>query len=433
MIEQVMDLRVDEATDLTTTERAELGRYEAVIKRGLETFVAVGNALLAIRRDRLYRATHATFEAYCQQRWQMTPDYANKLVGAAGVVGNLEAGNTIVLPTTESQARPLTRLEPEQQVEAWSNAVDDAQGKVPTAAQVTKAAAEFAPPKPPKPKLDVVICAPVWQLESAVTQWLASVSSETSVPSSDTILSNVKLQIDEPLKPGSWLDLLAKAVGSKLNFRQSDLIQAINNVGDHRRQARRQATSKAVYGAPAAEPKVEPAANASNYLPETERVEIDDPELRAAGFHLVKTGEQYRYWWVRVEGPVAGALRDTADIAIQDARVALHAHQPAPTIALYSSPEPDEFALMAAADDQLHTGWLEGAEYANAITYPDPRLGQAQLLRYMLVQVRNRARADYGELTGRHNDLLPWERDTELLIEPLDSLIEILSEKGQSK
>lgn len=58
---------------------------------------------------------------------------------------------------------------------------------------------------------------------------------------------------------------------------------------------------------------------------------------------------------------------------------------------------------------------------------PDPRLGQAQLLRYMLMQVREMARRDYGDLTGRHTDLLIWERDTEALLEPLESLIAILS------
>jgi hypothetical protein len=48
-----------------------------------------------------------------EQRWQMTHNYANKLIRAAEVVGNL---GTIVpiLPTTETQARPLTKLDPEQ-------------------------------------------------------------------------------------------------------------------------------------------------------------------------------------------------------------------------------------------------------------------------------------------------------------------------------
>jgi hypothetical protein len=128
--------------DLSVQERTELERYEKTIERGLDTFVSVGNALLAIRRDRLYRVTHGTFEAYCVQRWQMTRDYADKLIVAAKVVGNL---TTIVgiLPATESQARPLIKLEPEEQREAWTKAVETApNGKV-TAAHVQKVADEY--------------------------------------------------------------------------------------------------------------------------------------------------------------------------------------------------------------------------------------------------------------------------------------------------
>ena len=130
--------------ELNTVERNELERYEKTIERGLETFVRVGDALLAIRRNRLYRTTHATFEAYCERRWQMTRDYANKLIGAAEVVGNL---NTIVsiLPATESQARPLTKLEPEQQVEAWREAVETAPGGKVTAAHVAAVVERHAP------------------------------------------------------------------------------------------------------------------------------------------------------------------------------------------------------------------------------------------------------------------------------------------------
>ena len=132
-------------TELSTTERAELGRYEAVIKRGLETFVAVGNALLYIRRDRLYRGTHSTFEAYCEQRWQMTDNYANKLIGAAEVVGNL--GTIVpVLPATESQARPLTKLDPEEQREVWQEVVATAQGGKVTAAHVQRVVDAQKPP-----------------------------------------------------------------------------------------------------------------------------------------------------------------------------------------------------------------------------------------------------------------------------------------------
>ena len=61
--------------------------------------------------NRLYRQKFPTFEAYCRERWGLKERRAYQLLDAAEVVKNL--GCTMVQPTTERQARPLTRLEPE--------------------------------------------------------------------------------------------------------------------------------------------------------------------------------------------------------------------------------------------------------------------------------------------------------------------------------
>ena len=61
----------------------QLETYEQVIERGLSTFVDVGNALTAIRENRLYRSTHSTFEAYCQERWGFNRTRAHHLIDAA--------------------------------------------------------------------------------------------------------------------------------------------------------------------------------------------------------------------------------------------------------------------------------------------------------------------------------------------------------------
>ena len=55
----------------------------------------------------------------------MQRNYANKMIAASEVVQNL---GTIVpiLPATESQARPLTQLEPEEQAVAWQRVVESA-------------------------------------------------------------------------------------------------------------------------------------------------------------------------------------------------------------------------------------------------------------------------------------------------------------------
>lgn len=65
------------------------------------------------RYRRLYRQQFDTFEAYCRERWGMVRRNADRLIQAAEVAENLRPIGLI--PESESQARPLTRLEPEVQ------------------------------------------------------------------------------------------------------------------------------------------------------------------------------------------------------------------------------------------------------------------------------------------------------------------------------
>lgn len=120
---------------LTVIESSELSQHEEVIRRGLNTFVEVGAALLAIRDGRLYRAEFGTFEDYCQERWGIKRQRAYELMSAAGVV-NVLSEISDKLPERESHVAPLASLEPEQQREAWARVIETAQdGKV-TAAHV---------------------------------------------------------------------------------------------------------------------------------------------------------------------------------------------------------------------------------------------------------------------------------------------------------
>jgi hypothetical protein len=74
-------------------------------------------------------------------------NYANKMIAATEVVGNL--GTMVpILPENERQARPLTHLEPEQQREAWRQALETApDGKV-TAAHVEHIVSGILAPQP---------------------------------------------------------------------------------------------------------------------------------------------------------------------------------------------------------------------------------------------------------------------------------------------
>lgn len=132
----------DLTKQLSTEEVNELERCEIVIKQGLETFVEVGTALMAIRDKRLYRAGFGTFEDYCRERWGMTRRNANRLVAASETISYL--GPMGPIPATERQARPLTKLEPELQREAWQETVTRHGNNI-TAAKVEETAREFEP------------------------------------------------------------------------------------------------------------------------------------------------------------------------------------------------------------------------------------------------------------------------------------------------
>src|SRR3990167_618191 len=170
--------------ELTVTEQTQLDYYEEIIERGKLVFFQVGMALMTIRDERLYRGTHTTFERYCQERWGFSRRYANMLVDASDVVNNilpedgemstivdkpqaarpewttagLEDLGTIVpkntanlgtmVPKNEAQARPLAKLPPEQQREAWQKVVETARDTLITARHVQQVVDDILHPQP---------------------------------------------------------------------------------------------------------------------------------------------------------------------------------------------------------------------------------------------------------------------------------------------
>jgi hypothetical protein len=115
-----------------TRNKAELERLEGVIATNLNAFYEVGRALMEIRDNNYYSDVlgYETFEAYCRDRWDFGKAYAYRLIGAATVVNNVSPKGDKI-PATETQCRPLTKLDPEQQVKAWEMAVETApDGKV---------------------------------------------------------------------------------------------------------------------------------------------------------------------------------------------------------------------------------------------------------------------------------------------------------------
>lgn len=65
---------------LTAREEADLATCEAALDNLRMAFAAAGKALQVIRDAKLYRAAHDTFDAYLEDRWQMSRQQASRLI-----------------------------------------------------------------------------------------------------------------------------------------------------------------------------------------------------------------------------------------------------------------------------------------------------------------------------------------------------------------
>ena len=98
-------------SELSVVEVQRLEALESVIDAGMQTFVHVGNALLEIRDNRLYRNTHRTFEEYCRERWEFSKSHASRLISAAEVVEVLKMSPRGDIFNTSTTSAALISLE----------------------------------------------------------------------------------------------------------------------------------------------------------------------------------------------------------------------------------------------------------------------------------------------------------------------------------
>ena len=113
-----------------------LSELENEIEQNTLAFVKVGNALLEINRDNLYKPEYKTFKEYLKKRWKWGQRFAYEQMNAAYIRGYLEENCSIEqFPDNEGQTRPLKKLatfkaveterkDPEVWVEAWEKAVE---------------------------------------------------------------------------------------------------------------------------------------------------------------------------------------------------------------------------------------------------------------------------------------------------------------------
>ena len=116
-------------------ESRRLAELEKMIAKGKQTFVEVGLALAEIRDLRLYKREYSSFSEYCREKWGWNKSYAYYMIDSAEVVKALpEKVSTLV--DTETAARELAKVEPEQRAGIVQAVVDE--GKPVTAAAIRR-------------------------------------------------------------------------------------------------------------------------------------------------------------------------------------------------------------------------------------------------------------------------------------------------------
>lgn len=139
---------LDAPTELSPVERAKLENLEIVINQHRAAVLQVAYALRTIHAERLYRATHESFDAYVAARFDFKRAHAYRLIDFADVSDNVSPAGDDPQPN-ERQARELAKLPAEQQADAWSEATSTAEGS-PTAGDVADVVARKLGKKKPK-------------------------------------------------------------------------------------------------------------------------------------------------------------------------------------------------------------------------------------------------------------------------------------------
>ena len=127
-------------------EKEELLQIESELKEILDDFIlSSSKRYQQIIDAKLYKSLgYNNFKVYCSERLGISYRQVLNLIKAASVINNLKNvtnlsqgievnhGSPLLLPTSERQCRILAKLKtPQEQYEAWSEAVESSNGKIP--------------------------------------------------------------------------------------------------------------------------------------------------------------------------------------------------------------------------------------------------------------------------------------------------------------
>jgi hypothetical protein len=143
--------QVQKFIPLSTEERERYERLKATfheqIAIGVRAFHRAGEALLGIRKDRLYREQYSTWEAFCREEYRITKTYANYMINAFEVIERLQQEGCFIIPDSEYACRVLCKFPDDMQKTILKEAQRRCRGRNPDAISIREAALTIVPDK----------------------------------------------------------------------------------------------------------------------------------------------------------------------------------------------------------------------------------------------------------------------------------------------
>jgi hypothetical protein len=149
---------------LTVSEKGELRKLETTIEKGMQSFFEVGSALMKIRDSRLYRDQWKTFEAYCEDRFDLSRRRAYQLIESVKTVERVDLCTSgtqksvsDIIPT-ERAARAIAQVPEQELQEVLDEVVEQHKttGEPVTAKTIKEAAKKVADKKPEATKSEQI-------------------------------------------------------------------------------------------------------------------------------------------------------------------------------------------------------------------------------------------------------------------------------------
>lgn len=159
-------------TKLTTTEAKRLAGYEATIRSGLNSWMDVSRALIAIHEEELWAGKAKSFTAYCKLEFHLSSSRAYQMIQSYEAADDVSTIVENKNPLSEGVAREISKVDTEQKrADVYSTAVETSPNKNPTAAHVAKVRKELFPE--PKASATTVQIQPI----EAIKCWIKEIDA----------------------------------------------------------------------------------------------------------------------------------------------------------------------------------------------------------------------------------------------------------------